>query len=64
MYYTIAIDSTILQSLNDISSEQSKAAKYTAKQAAKILNYLASNPNAELRYWDSGMQLAIHPDAS
>ena len=31
---------------------------------AKLLNYLASNPNAEIQYRASGMQLAIHSDAS
>ena len=28
------------------------------------MNYLASNPNAEIQYRASGMQLAIHSDAS
>ena len=31
---------------------------------AKLLNYLASNPNAELQYRASGMQLDIHSDIS
>ena len=31
---------------------------------AKILNYIASNPQAEIQYRASGMQLAIHSDAS
>ena len=31
---------------------------------AKLLNYLASNPNAEIQYRDNRMQLAIHSDAS
>ena len=31
---------------------------------AKLLNYLASNPQAEIQYRASGMQLAIHLDAS
>ena len=29
-----------------------------------ILNYLASNPNAEIQYRDSGMKLAIHSNTS
>ena len=29
-----------------------------------ILNYLSSNPNVEIKYWASVMQLAIHSDAS
>ena len=31
---------------------------------AKLINYLASNPQAEIQYRVSGMQLAIHLDAS
>ena len=31
---------------------------------AKILNYLASNPHLEIQYRASGMQLAIHSNAS
>ena len=64
LYYAIAIDNTILPALGDISSEQSKATKNTAKQVAKILNYLASNPHAEIQYMESGLQLSIHSDAS
>ena len=38
--------------------------KNTAKQVAKLLNYLASNPNAEIQYRDSGMQLSIYSNVS
>ena len=64
LYYAIAIDNTILPALSDISSEQSKATTNTSKQVAKLLNYLASNPQVEIQYRVSGMQLAIHSDAS
>ena len=63
-YYAIATDNTILPALNDISSEQPTATKKTTKQVAKLLNYLASNPQAEIQYRASGMQLEIHSDAS
>ena len=46
LYYAIAIDNTILPALSDISSEKYKATRNTAKQVAKLLNYLASNPHA------------------
>ena len=45
LYYAIDVDNTILPALSENSSEQSKATKNTAKQVAKILNDLASNPN-------------------
>ena len=46
LYYAIAIDNTILPALSDISSEQYKASKNTAKQVTRILNYIASNLHA------------------
>ena len=64
LYYAIAINKNILPALSDISSEQSKYTKNIAKQVAKLLNYLASNPNAEIQYQDSGMQLSIHSGVS
>ena len=64
LYYAIAIDNTILPALSNIPSDQSKATTNTAKQVAKLLNYLASNPQAEIQYRASGMQLAIHSDVS
>ena len=62
--YTIAINNTILPALSDISSEQAKATTNTAKRVAKLLNYLASNSQAEIQYISSGMQFSIHSDAS
>ena len=64
LYYSIAIDNTILPALSDISSDQSKATTNTSKQVAKLLNYLASNTHSEIQYMESGMQLSIHSDAS
>ena len=49
-HYAIAIDNTILPSLSNISSYQSKATTNTSKEVAKLLNYLASNPQAEILY--------------
>ena len=46
LYYAISIDNTILPSLSDISSEQSKATQNTEKRVAKLLNYISSNPHA------------------
>ena len=64
LYYSIAIDNTILPALRDISSQQSEATKNTAKQVAKLLGCLVYNPHAEIQYRASGMQLAIHSDVS
>ena len=64
LYYSIDIDNNIIPALSKISSEQSKVTKNTEKQVAKVLNYLASNPHAEIYYMASGIQLSIHSDAS
>ena len=64
LYYAIAINDTILPALSYISSEQSKATINTSKQVDKLLNYLASNTQAEIQYRASGMKLSIHSDAS
>ena len=64
LYYGIALDNTILVALSDISSEQSRATKQTAKAVAKLLNYLATNPDAKIQYRASGMQLCVHSDGS
>ena len=64
LYYAISIDNTILPALSNISSEQYNATNTTAKQVAKILNYLASNTNSEIQYRYSGMKLAIYYYAS
>ena len=64
LYYAITTDNTLLCDLSNIYSEQSKATKNRAKKVPKLLNYLASNPNAEIQYTACGMQLAIHYDIS
>ena len=64
LYYAIAIDNTILPALSNISSYQYKATTNTSTQVAKLFNYLASNPQVEIQYIASGMQLAVHSDAS
>ena len=64
LYYAITIDNTILHDLSNISSDQSKATKNTAKQVAKLLNYLASNQHTEIQYRTNGVKLAIHFEGS
>ena len=63
-YYGIAIYITILPWLSDISSEQPKTTENTGKHVTKLLNYVATNPDAQLQYKASDMQLAIHSDES
>ena len=53
--YGRAIDSTILPALNSISAEQSKATERTRQDAKKLLDYLATHPDAVIRHVKSDM---------
>ena len=64
LYYGIALDNTILVALNDISLEQSKSTFNTSKKITKLLNHLATHPEAVIKYHASGMQLYVYSDAS
>jgi hypothetical protein len=50
--------------LNDIATEQTKATKKTQAAADQLLDYLATHPDATIRYHASDMILHIHSDAS
>jgi hypothetical protein len=64
LYYSIAVDPTVLAALGTIAAAQSNATNHTATAVVKILNYAATNPNAVIRYKASGMTLYVHSDAS
>jgi hypothetical protein len=63
-YYARAVDPTVLMPLNDIATEQTKATEKMQAATNQLLNYLASHPDATIRYHASGMILHIHSDAS
>jgi hypothetical protein len=50
--------------LNDITTEQTKATEKTQAAANQLLDYLATHPDATIRYHASDMILHIHSDAS
>ena len=65
LYYARAIDSTILPALSEISSAQAHPTEATTKQKTlMLLDYLASNPHAKLRYYASDMILHVESDAA
>jgi len=64
LYYARAVDHTILVTVNDIAAQQSKATTETEVKVNKLLNYVATHPNATLTYRKSNMHLAVHSDAS
>ena len=55
---------TTLPSLSTLASEQAKASEQTIMNMEHLLDYLATNPDATIRYYASDMILNIHSDAS
>jgi hypothetical protein len=64
LYYAHAVDPTVLMPLNDIAMEQTKATEKTQAATNQLLDYLATHPDAAIRYHASDMILHIHSDAS
>ena len=64
LYYGRAVDVTILVALSEIAGQQSKPTKHTMKRVNKFLDYMATNPDAKIRYYASDMILNVHSDAS
>ena len=64
LYYTRAVDLTVLMSLSTIASEQMKGTEKTLEKAYQVLDYLASHPNAMVQLRASDMVMNIHLDAS
>jgi hypothetical protein len=64
VYYARAVDPTVMIPLNDISTEQTQATEKTQAATNQLLDYLATHPDATIRYHASDMILHIHSDAS
>ena len=64
LYYAIAVDLTLLMYLSAIASKQVKATKKTLKNVNQVLDYLATNPDATIRFHASDMILNIHSETS
>jgi hypothetical protein len=64
LYYARSVDPTVSIPLNDITTEQTKATEKTQAATNQILDYLATHPDATIRYHASDMILHIHSDAS
>jgi len=54
----------VLMALSTLASEQTKATENTNKNIEQLLDYLATHPDATIRYKASDMILNIHSDAS
>ena len=64
LYYARAVDMTVLMRLSTIASEQTKGKERTLEKAYQVLDYLATHPNAVVRFRASDMVMNIHSDSS
>ena len=64
LYYSQAVDSTMLVAIGTIATQQTRATQDTMKAVTQLLNYCAAHPDACIRYVASDMVLHIESDAS
>ena len=63
-YYASALDNTALMALNDLAAAQAAAKQSIKDSLNQLLDYLATHPDAKIRYYESPTTLQIHSDAS
>jgi len=64
LYYGRAVDMTILCALSKIAGQQKAPTKRTMERGNQFLDYMATHPDAKIRYHASDMVLNVHSDAS
>ncbi|KAL7480669.1 hypothetical protein ACHAW6_006340, partial [Cyclotella cf. meneghiniana] len=64
LYYSRATDPTISHALSELATQQTHATKNTLKRCNHFLDYMATHPDAQIRYYASDMVLNVHSDAS
>ena len=64
LYYSRAIDPTMIVALNNIVSVQAKPTKNTILKYNRLMDYAATYPNAKLRFFASDMILHVDSDAA
>ena len=64
LYYSRAIDATMLPDIGSIATQQASPTENTMKKVKHFLDYAASHPDAIITYRASDMVLAAHSDAS
>ena len=64
LYYGRAVDSTLLTALSAITARQSNGTQAVAEACHQLLDYVATHPNAGIRYHACDMILTVHTDAS
>ena len=63
MYYGRSLDGTILPEINEIILQQYKPTQHTKEKNQILIDYLATYPDAYIRYHATDMKLHIYVDA-
>jgi hypothetical protein len=63
LYYSRAVDPTMLVALNAIVTQQASPTQKIMERVKQLLDYCASQEEAIITYHASDMVLAIHSDA-
>lgn len=63
LYYTRAIDLTVLMALSTIAMSQAKPTENMMGQCMQLLNYLATHSDAKIHFYTSDMVMNIHSNA-
>jgi hypothetical protein len=64
LYYVRAVSPTVLVTLNEIATEETKVTDENQAATDQLLDYLAMHPDATISYHASDMLLHIHSDVS
>jgi hypothetical protein len=64
LYYVRGVDITVLMALSSIASKQTRGTTNTMAKAKQLLDYLATHPNATIRFQASDMVLNVHSNTS
>ena len=64
LFYSRAVDPTMLTAVNKISTQQAKPTEATVKAVDRLLSYAERYPNAVIEIRPSNMQLSAQSDAS
>jgi hypothetical protein len=64
LYYGRAVNSTLLTALSAIAARQSNSTQAVVEACHQLLDYVATHPNAGIRYHACDMILTVHTDAS
>jgi hypothetical protein len=63
LYYGWAVNPTLLTTLSSIAAQQANGTTAVTEARQQILDYVATHPNAGIRYKACDMILALHTDA-